>query len=112
MLTLRVAPANEQGQAQACTLARAAREVTDESVELAYVDRGYTRKEASAEIEAHSIRLELVKHPGSKRSFVLLPRRWVMERSFAQKMWFRRLVKDYERLPETVAGLPFVPFSA
>ncbi len=42
---------------------------------------------------------------------MLVPRRWVVERSFAWATRFRRLVKDYERLPETVAGLHFVAFA-
>ena len=41
---------------------------------------------------------------------MLLPRRWVVEHSFAWATRSRRLVKDYERLPETVAGLHFVAF--
>ena len=53
----------------------------------------------------------MVKHPGSKKGFVLLPRRWVVERSFAWATRSRRLVKDYERLPETVAGPHFVAFA-
>ena len=53
----------------------------------------------------------MVKHPGSKEGFVLLPRRWVVERSFAWATRSRRLVKDYERLPETVAGGHFVGFT-
>ncbi|MFT8243722.1 transposase, partial [Roseomonas sp. BN140053] len=46
-----------------------------------------------------------------KRGFVLLPRRWVVERSFAWATRFRRLVRDYERLPETLAGLHLVAFA-
>ena len=42
---------------------------------------------------------------------MLLPRRWVVERTFAWAARFRRLAKDYERLPETVAGLHFVAFA-
>ena len=80
-------------------------------VEVAYVDRGYTGEEASEAAEAHGIRLEVVKHPGTKKGFVLLPRRWVVERSFAWAARLRRLARDYERLPETVAGLPFVAFA-
>ena len=34
-----------------------------------------------------------------------------IERSFARATRFRRLAKDYERLPETVAGLHFVAFA-
>ena len=111
LLALRVTPATEQDRAQVGALAEAVQEATGESVELAYVDRGYTGEEASAAAEAHGIRLEVVKHPGVKKGFVLLPRRWVVERSFAWATRFRRLAKDYERLPETVAGLHFVAFA-
>ena len=111
LLALRGTPATEQDRAQVGALAEAVQEATGESVELAYVDRGYTGEEASAAAEAHGIRLEVVKHPGAKKGFVLLPRRWVVERSFAWATRFRRLAKDYERLPETVAGLHFVAFA-
>ncbi len=53
----------------------------------------------------------MVKHPGDNKGLVLLPRRWVVERSFVWASRFRRLAKDYERLPETVAGLHFVAFA-
>ena len=53
----------------------------------------------------------MVKLPEAKRGFVLLPRRWVVERSFAWAARCRRLARDYERLPETVAGLHFVAFA-
>ncbi|MBB5503095.1 transposase [Paraburkholderia sp. MM5384-R2] len=39
---------------------------------------------------------------------MLLPRRWVVERSFGWLDRFHRLARDYERLPETLAGLHFV----
>ena len=41
---------------------------------------------------------------------MLLPRGWVAERSFAWATRFRRLVRDYERLPGTDGGLHFVAF--
>src|SRR5919107_1911871 len=81
---------------------------TGENVELAYVDQGYTGEKASESAAEHGIRLEVVKHEEAKGGFVLLPRRWVVERDFAWASRFRRLVKDYERLPETLAGLHFV----
>jgi len=59
----------------------------------------------------HGIALEVVKLPQAKRGFVLLPRRWVVERSFAWATRFRRLVKDYERYAETLAGLHVVAFA-
>lgn len=40
-----------------------------------------------------------VKHTEAKRGFVLLPRRWVVECDFAWAARFRRLARDYERLP-------------
>ena len=110
-MALRVTPATEQGRAQVGALAEAVQEATGESVELAYVDRSYTGEKPAAEAEQWSIRLKMVKHPGAKKGFVLLPRRWVVERSFAWATRFRRLVKDYERLPETTAGLHFVAFA-
>ncbi len=91
-------------------LAEAVQEATDESVELAYVDQGYSGEEAAETAEEHGIRLEVVKRPEAKRGFVLPPRRWVVERDFVWASRFRRLVKDYERLPATVAGLHFVIF--
>jgi transposase len=92
-------------------LAQAVQEATGESVELAYVDQGYTGERPAKEAQARGIRLGVVKHPEAKRGFVLLPRRWVVERNFAWASRFRRLVKDYERLPTTLAGLHFVAFA-
>ena len=52
----------------------------------------------------HGIQLEVVKHTEAKRGLVLLPRRWVVERTFAWAARFRRLARDYERLAQTLAG--------
>jgi len=111
LLALRVTPAAEQDRAQVEELARSVQEDTGESVELAYVDQGYTGEESAEAAKASGIRLEVVKHPSAKKGFVLLPRRWVVERSFAWAARFRRLARDYERLPQTVAGLHFVAFA-
>ena len=111
LLALHVTPASEQDRTQVGELAAQIQEVTDEHVELAYVDQGYTGEQAHAEAAAHGIQLEVVKLPTAKKGFVLLPRRWVVERSFAWAPRFRRLVRDYERLPETVAGLHLLAFA-
>ena len=110
LLALRVSPANEQERELVGEMARAVQDATGESVELAYVDQGYTGERAAEEAEAFGMRLEVVKHEEAKRGFVLLPRRWVVERDFAWASRFRRLAKDYERLPATLAGLHFVAF--
>ena len=53
----------------------------------------------------------MVKHPLTKRGFVLLPRRWVVERSFAWAARFRRLARDYERLDTTLKGFHYIAFA-
>jgi transposase len=79
LLALVVTPASAQERDQVEELARQVQEVTGESVELAYVDQGYTGQDAAEAAETHGIRLEVVKHSEAKRGFVLLPRRWVVE---------------------------------
>jgi transposase len=111
LLALLVTPADDQDRAQAGELAQAVQEVTGASVELAFVDQGYTGEAAAEAAQAHGIQLEVVKLPHAKRGFVLLPRRWVVERSFAWTTRFRRLARDYERLPATLAGLHLVAFA-
>lgn len=106
-----VTPANEQDRAQVGLLAEARQEVTGHSVELAYVDAGYTGKKPAKAASEHGMRLDVVKLPEAKRGFVLLPRRWVVERSFAWMTRFRRLARDYERWPETLAGLHLLAFA-
>ena len=111
LLAVRVTPADAQERSQVGALAAAVQAATGDSVELAFVDQGYTGEEPAAAAQEHGIRLEVVKLPEAKRGFVLLPRRWVVERSFAWAARFRRLARDYERLPDTVAGLHFVAFA-
>ena len=84
---------------------------TGQNVELAYVDQGYTGSEAAEAAAAHGIKLEVVKLASAKRGFVLLPRRWVVERSFAWLARFRRLSRDYERLSTTLVGLHWLAFA-
>ena len=73
--------------------------------------KGYTGKAAAEEGKAYGICLEVVKLSEAKKGFVLLPRRWGVERSFGWAARFRRLARDYERLPETLAGLHFLAFA-
>ena len=111
LLALLVTPANEQERAQVAELAEKVQQATGETVEVAFVDQGYTGEQPAQDAEAQGIRLEVVKLPTAKHGFVLLPRRWVVERSFGWMARFRRLARDYERLPETLAGLHFLAFA-
>lgn len=111
LLALLVTPANEQERTQVAELAERVQAATDQAVEVAFVDQGYTGEQAAEDAAAHGIQLEVVKLPTAKKGFVLLPRRWVAERSFGWMARFRRLARDYERLPETLAGLHFLAFA-
>ena len=111
LLALYVTPANEQDRAQVEELARQVQEVTDQSVEVAFVDQGYTGEVPAQAAEQQGIELQVIKLPEAKKGFVLLPRRWVVERSFGWAARFRRLARDYERLPETLAGLTYLAFA-
>ena len=111
LLALVVTPASAQERAQVALLAERVQETTAQSVQVAYADQGYTGPEPAAQAAAHTIKLEVVKLPEAKRGFVLLPRRWVVERSFAWMARFRRLSRDYERLPATLAALHWLAFA-
>jgi len=110
LLALCVTAANEQDRAQVSELAKRVQEETGETVEIALVVQGYTGENAADAAGGHGIKLEVVKLPTWKRGFVLLPRRWVVERSFGSMSRYRRLARDYERLPETLAGPHYVAF--
>jgi transposase len=94
LLALTVTPADQGDRSQVKALAQQIQRVTGDTVELAYVDQGYTGAAAAEAAGHHGIQLEVVKHPMAKRGFVLLPRRWVVERSFAWAAPFRRLARD------------------
>jgi len=111
LLAVQVTPANEQERAQVRSLAQEVQHVTGETVKVAFVDQGYTGQEAADAAREEGIQLHVVKLPEARKGFVLLPRRWVVERSFGWINRFRRLARDYERLPETLAGLHFVVFT-
>jgi transposase len=82
-----------------------------QGADLAYVDQGYTGSKAADAAKAHGIALEVIKLSEARRGFVLLPRRWIVERSFARAARFRRLVQNYERYASTLADLHPVAFA-
>jgi len=111
LLALHVTPANEQDRAQVAKLCEDLQAATQESVEIAFVDQGYTGETAAKAAAQHGIQLEVVKLSEAKRGFVLLPRRWVVERSFGWTGRFRRLARDYERLADTLKGMHYIAFA-
>jgi len=110
LLALKVTAANEQERAQVAALMEEVQKATGEKVEVAFVDQGYTGEEPAEQAAQRGVRLVVVKLGEAKKGFVLLPRRWVVERSFAWAARFRRLARDYERLPSSLAGLHWLAF--
>jgi transposase len=111
LLALHVTAASEQDRAQVERLAEEVQQITGRTVQLAYVDQGYTGQTAADAAAQHGIQVQVVKHTKAKRGFVLLPRRWVVERSFAWAARFRRLARDYERLDHSLAGYHYFAFA-
>jgi transposase len=111
LLAVVVTPANEDERTQVAALAEQVQQVTGQHVEVAFVDQGYTGEDVATTAAAQGIQLEVVQLPEAKRGFVLLPKRWIVERSFAWTARFRRLARDYERLPGVLAGLHFLAFA-
>ena len=111
LLALHVTSANAQDRAQVAEVAAAVQAATGETVTLAYVDAGYTGETPRQAAAEHGIALEVVKLPDVKRGFVLLPRRWVVERDFGWMSRFRRLARDQERLAEVLKGFHLIAFT-
>lgn len=111
LLAVHVTPADEQERAQVKTLCEAVQHATGHTVETVWVDQGYTGAQARQAAEDNGIDLQIVKLPEAKKGFVLLPRRWVVERSFGWLARFRRLSRDYEWLPDVLSGLHFLVFA-
>lgn len=74
-------------------------------LELVWADGGYNAHQVTAAVAANQpLRIEIVKRGDDMKGFVVLPRRWVVERTFS---WFgrnRRLAKDYENLANTLSA--------
>ena len=110
MVAQHVTPADVDDRSQVGALTCAVQAETDGSVETAFVDQGDTGERPAKAADANGIELEVVKAPEAKRGFVLLPRRWVVERTLAGATRGRRLVEDYGRSASTLAGMYMVAF--
>jgi transposase len=108
LLAVVITPANEQERAQVSELCRQVQEATDRNVQAAFVDQGYTGPAAAQQAQTHDINLIVVKLEEAKKGFVLLPRRWVVERTFAWLGRFRRLARDYEPLSQCLAQFHWI----
>lgn len=74
-------------------------------VETVFADGGYAGRLVDwAQTKTH-VALEIIKRPRGATGFVVIRRRWVVERTFAWIMKCRRLVRDYEQLTVVAEAL-------
>ncbi|MBI4641306.1 MAG: transposase, partial [Candidatus Tectomicrobia bacterium] len=111
LLAVHLTAADAQDRAHVAQLAKQVQEVTGHSVDLACVDQGDTGDHAAQDAASQGRPLDVVNRPEARNGFVLLPRRGVVERSFAWAARVRRLARDDERLPKTLAGLHVLAFA-
>ncbi len=109
LLALCVTAADEQDRAQVSELAKRVQEETGETSGSPLSIRGMQAKTRQMQLESTALSSKW-RNCQQPRGFVLLPRRWVVERSFGWMSWFRRLARDDERLHETLAGPHFLAF--
>ena len=95
LLAIHMTPANEQDCSQVAEMARQVQEITGDNVQVMFVDQDYTGDAPKQAAAVEGIDLQVVKLPEAKKGFVLLPRRWVVERSFGWMARFRRLCLLY-----------------
>jgi putative transposase len=109
LLAAAVTPANVQDKAGALMALRRLGG-GGKKLRRIWADGAYrtTRGHLASWVERHGISLQAVERPEGQRGFALLPRRWVVERTFAWLLQSRRLSKDYERLCETSEALIYI----
>lgn len=110
LLALSVTSANIQDRAALETLAKQVQEATGESIEVCLADGAYTGEATQETAHRHGIELVVVKRTDNLPGFQVLPKRWIVERSLGWLTRFKRLAKDYERLPQILAHLHLVAF--
>ena len=67
---------------------------------LIWADGGYAGQLVASVKKVYHRTLEIVKRPDDLTGFVVLPKRWIVERTFSWLYRYRRLNRDYELLPE------------
>lgn len=110
-ITLLVTPADGQDREQVYDLCREVQEVTGYNVDVVVADGGYSGDQAETDAALSEIELVVAKRPAGASGFVVIPRRWVVERTFAWTSRFRRLGRDLERLASSLLGFHWMAIS-
>ena len=108
---VQVTAANVQDHHQVQALIAAGRQ-RSARLKKVWVDEGYQNKAVMAAVQSElGVELEIVPKPSGQKGFVVLPRRWVVERTFAWIGRYRRTSKDYEFLVETSQAMLYLAMS-
>jgi transposase len=99
LLTVLVTAASVQDRDGACRLLAVLRERFS-TITLVWADGGYAGRLVTWACQVLALTVTIVKRNDDTKGFVVLPRRWVVERTFGWLLRYRRLVRDYERRPE------------
>ncbi len=99
VLTVLVTAASVQDREGAFRLLAGLRERFS-TITLVWADGGYAGRLVSWAYQVLALTVTIIKRGEDTTGFVVLPRRWVVERTFGWLMRYRRLVRDYERRPE------------
>ncbi len=99
LLVVMVTAASVQDRDGACRLLVLLRERFS-TITLVWADGGYAGRLVNWAYQVLALTLSIVKRNDDTTGFVVLPRRWVVERTFGWLMRYRRLVRDYERRPD------------
>jgi len=110
VLAVQVTPAAAQDRAQVAPWTAQGQDVTGDAIAVAVVDQGDTGDHPAQEAAVPGMQLAVVKLPAAKTGCVRWPRRWVVDRSVAWAARFRRLARDDERRPATLAGFHCLTF--
>lgn len=99
VISVKVTSASMTDRGGACELLRHTDPLKRARLRRVYADQGYSGKLREWTKKKLGIELEVVRRQ-QRGVFQVLPKRWIVERTFAWLVNFRRLAKDYERLTE------------
>lgn len=110
LIAATVTPANVQDPTAAPDVLEAAKERAMNLIH-AWGDGRYGGKLIGWALDSLGITIEVVSRPAGSRGFVLLPRRWVVERTFGWFLWCRRLARDWEKSSWAAAAFIYIAAS-
>lgn len=109
-MAMEIGLANEQDRDHVAPLVEKVQDETGEAVEVEYADQGYRGEKPAKAAEGEGVESVVVKRHPDQHTFIVLPKRWIVERSFGWIARCRRFLRDYERLTEVLVCMHMVAF--